>query len=130
MTLPDMESSEMPQEIESNEVHQTVESVEKQEAAAQLEQATFEPEAVIETEGSYEESESVETAFTEVMKAVEVPAEMQEGTDPPEEGNQDQTEDTPILQSTLQVQQQKEQMLSNISKLMKRVESSVIRKAG
>ena len=83
----------MPQEIESNEVHQTVESVEKQEAAAQLEQATFEPEAVIETEGSYEESESVETAFTEVMKAVEVPAEMQEGTDPPEEGNQDQTEE-------------------------------------
>jgi len=71
MTLPDMESSEMPQEIESGEVQEIVENPEVQEAAQALEQATFEPEAVVELEGHHEEAEVVEAAFVEVMKGAE-----------------------------------------------------------
>jgi hypothetical protein len=74
MTLPNIESSETPQESESNEVQERVESSEVREEAQQLEQATFEPETVIEIEGSYEQSEQIETAFVEVMQAAETPA--------------------------------------------------------
>jgi hypothetical protein len=74
MTLPNMESSEMSQETESGEVQEIVESLEVQEAAQALEQATFEPEAVVELEGNHEEAEVVEAAFVEVMKGAETSA--------------------------------------------------------
>ena len=129
MTLPNMESSEMPQEIESKEGQETVESVEEQEAAQALEQATYEPEAAVELEGNHEEAEAVETAFIEVMKAAEGPN-IDQGTAPPEDENEDQKEGNPNPQSMVQVQQKREQMLNSISKLMNDVESSVIRKTG
>jgi hypothetical protein len=71
MTLPNMESSEMPQETESSEVQETVESAEVQEEAAQLEQATFEPEATVELESRHQDAEVVEAAFTEAMLGAE-----------------------------------------------------------
>ncbi|MCD4673349.1 MAG: hypothetical protein K8R77_11865 [Anaerolineaceae bacterium] len=69
MTLPNMESSELPQEAESSEVQESVESAEVQEEVQQLEQATFEPEAMVETERDFAEAETVENAFAEVVQA-------------------------------------------------------------
>ncbi len=60
-----------PQETESSEVQETVESAEVQEEAAQLEQATFEPEATVELESRHQDAEVVEAAFTEAMLGAE-----------------------------------------------------------
>ena len=67
-------SSEMPPEETGSEVQESVESPEVQEEAAQLEQATFEPEAVVELDTSHQDAEIVEAAFTETMQTAEAPA--------------------------------------------------------
>jgi hypothetical protein len=67
-------SSEMSSEEDNNEVQENVESAEVQEEVAQLEQATFEPEAVVELDKSHQDAEVVEAAFTETMQAAEAPA--------------------------------------------------------
>ena len=71
MTFSNIESSKTPQESENNEVQEHAESPEVQEEAQQLEQATFEPEAVIELERTHEEAEAVESAFVETMRGAE-----------------------------------------------------------
>ncbi len=64
-------SSEMSPEETGSEAQEIAESPEVQEGAAQLEQATFEPEAAVELDNSHQEAEVVEAAFTETMQAVE-----------------------------------------------------------
>ena len=64
-------SSEMSPEETGSEAQEIAESPEVQEEAAQLEQATFEPEAAVELDNSHQDAEVVETAFTETMQTVE-----------------------------------------------------------
>lgn len=72
MTFASMESSDAVPEAEHDEV-QEQETVKRVEEARPLEQASFEPEEKVALEGSYQEAEAVENAFTEVMQVAEAP---------------------------------------------------------
>ncbi len=69
MTLPNMESSEMPQEIESGEVQEMQKARKCRRRRNSWRQATFESKELVETGMDIEEAENAEAAFVEVMKS-------------------------------------------------------------
>jgi hypothetical protein len=88
MAFPELGKSEMnPEgpEKDSREVGETKEETgESSEAIKRVEQATFEPEAVVEREGDYRQAEEIKDAF---IKVVEAPVLQAASDQPPADGS-------------------------------------------
>ena len=91
---PQVETKAEAPKAETKAEAPQVESAEELEAAKEVDQATFEPEARVEAVGNYETAEAVETAFVETMEAADtvLAAAVPESSAEAETGSSEQAE--------------------------------------